>query len=437
MAISLSELQTIAKSIAASRMFGVDTEDQAMALMLLCQAEGIHPVMALRRYHIIEGKPAYRADALQGEFGREGEILWHERTDDECSATFFRDKTKVDRGAIERARTRYELLKGDKPVAHLATPGEITIVRTLKDAIEKKVALTWSKEKQEYVLKKNWKSSPRQMLHARCLTEGVRAINPGLVAGIYSEDEIHDAVMVEAEDVDQRLPEERVDMTERNVREATAHATGEDVSPEATHTDEPTNEYGPLSITKDNYKQLISHFGKAGGRILGLKVGEMPRNVILWMLDKWVASLNPSASEQDMRLKKAIELAKDDVETKPSEHAAKPSEPSMTPTRAEAILSGKDEVKDIGARQAWINDLHGRLEDMVLTEEQGLAELAKLGISDRVSNQAWTSLDQLPDSMLAFLCLPKTWKAFRDKYEQDSRPKVMPKVAKKSTRRRT
>ena len=94
--IPLAEMQAMAKSIAASKMFGVDTEDQALALMLLCQAEGIHPVMALRRYHIIEGRPAYRADALQGEFEKEGAILWHERNENECSASFFRDKRAVD-----------------------------------------------------------------------------------------------------------------------------------------------------------------------------------------------------------------------------------------------------------------------------------------------------------------------------------------------------
>jgi hypothetical protein len=91
--VTLSDMQTMARSIAASKMFGVTTEDQALALMLLCQAEGIHPVLALRRYHIIEGRPAYRADALQGEFEKDGAILWHRRDEQECSATFFRDVT--------------------------------------------------------------------------------------------------------------------------------------------------------------------------------------------------------------------------------------------------------------------------------------------------------------------------------------------------------
>src|SRR6266478_35635 len=106
-ATSLSNMQTMAKSIAASKMFGVATEDQALALMLLCQAEGIHPVMALRRYHIIEGRPAYRADALQGEFERTGEILWHVRDEKVCGATFFRDKHKVNAEAIKRAKQRF------------------------------------------------------------------------------------------------------------------------------------------------------------------------------------------------------------------------------------------------------------------------------------------------------------------------------------------
>ena len=456
-AMSLADLGTMAKSIAASRMFGVDTEDQAMALMLLCQAEGLHPIMALRRYHIIEGKPAYRADALQGEFERDGGILWHERSDTECSATFFRDKKLAeDNVALTRARQRYRLLKENKSVADLAMPGELTIVRTLQDAVDKKVAMSWNSEKGEWKMKKNWRQSPRQMLHARCLTEGVRAINPGLVAGIYSEDEIHDMVTLSPEDEDQRPPPERAEVIERNVREATANATGDPLynsKGEQTGVVAPigTNEFGPLTITRDNYRELVLHIGKAQGNLLGKKVGSFAPPVIEWLYNKWRNELSPSASQQDMRLKKAIEYAQDDIknappkeemsagerksaesavrDSRPTEGEACPATQPMTPERAESILSGKG---DIGARQAYINDLRARLEDMVLTEDQAMAHFAKQG----VSAQGWKSLDDMPDSMLQFLSLPQNWRQFRQTVEAELKPKPSAEAPKKKGGRR-
>jgi hypothetical protein len=51
----------MAVSVARSGLFGVKTPDQAMALMLIAQAEGLHPAIAARDYHVINGRPAPRA----------------------------------------------------------------------------------------------------------------------------------------------------------------------------------------------------------------------------------------------------------------------------------------------------------------------------------------------------------------------------------------
>lgn len=129
--VSLQEMETMARAIAKSGMFGVRDEAQALSLMLLCQAEGLHPVLALRRYHIIEGKPSMRADALQGEFEQAGAILWHERTETECSATFFRDKRQVNDASFQRAKLRYSLTKSGAATSSVAAIGKMTIVSLL------------------------------------------------------------------------------------------------------------------------------------------------------------------------------------------------------------------------------------------------------------------------------------------------------------------
>jgi hypothetical protein len=54
----------MASAIAKSGLFGMKTPDQALALMLIAQAEGMHPAIAARDYHVIQadqrlrGRPA-------------------------------------------------------------------------------------------------------------------------------------------------------------------------------------------------------------------------------------------------------------------------------------------------------------------------------------------------------------------------------------------
>lgn len=197
---TMAGMEAMAQHIAKSGMFGITNPSQAICLMMLCKSEGIDPILALRRYHLIEGKPSMRADAMAGEFEAHGGlILWHVRNDAAAAATFFSDRKKVDDKAIERAKARFTALDGEDwdAAAALAYPGEDTIIRTFADAVEKKLAMSWKKgengAKGEWVIKHNWMQSKRQMLTARCVTEGVRLMAPGLIAGIYTPDELEDA----------------------------------------------------------------------------------------------------------------------------------------------------------------------------------------------------------------------------------------------------
>lgn len=203
---TLDDMERVAKTIGNSGLFGIKTPEQAMSLMLLCQAEGLNPISALKRYHIIENRPSMRADAMQGEFeAHGGAIIFHVRTDEMVAATLFSDKTKIDDKARERAIKRFDVLweletaesnargKLMGEVAKLSREGEETLIRTYADAESKGITLGRDGTKA------NWKTSPRQMLTARVVTEGVRLLNPGLIAGIYSEDETLDIVRQERE----------------------------------------------------------------------------------------------------------------------------------------------------------------------------------------------------------------------------------------------
>ncbi len=150
---SLPDLQVMAKQVAGSKLFGgAESEQAAFTLMLLCQAEGLHPINAMRRYHIIKGRPTMRADAMQAEFQRQGGIVRWEKSDkDSCRARFVH---KI----------------------HAPEPGFSVEV--------------WWEECSAAGNTDMYRKFPAPMLRARCISQGVRAVLPGVVVGIYTPEEI-------------------------------------------------------------------------------------------------------------------------------------------------------------------------------------------------------------------------------------------------------
>lgn len=198
---TLEDMEKFAKYVAESGMFGITKPSQAMCLFMICKAEGRDPISALRRYHIIENRPSMRSDAMQADFiAAGGGIVWHVRTDELVGATFFADKKRIDPPALTNALSRFNALWQfqycDDPtkrarlmsdIASLSDDGVETVIRTYADCEEK--GITGGKNG----TKNNWRTNPRAMLTARVITEGVRLINPGLIAGVYAPEELEDA----------------------------------------------------------------------------------------------------------------------------------------------------------------------------------------------------------------------------------------------------
>jgi len=121
--------------------------------MLVAQAEGMHPAIAARDYHVINGRPTLRADAMLARFQQAGgKVEWGEYTDQRVVGTFSHPQG-----------------------------GSVRIEWTTKMA-------------QDAGLTRNptWKSYPRQMLRARCISEGIRTIYPGVAIGTYTPEEAED-----------------------------------------------------------------------------------------------------------------------------------------------------------------------------------------------------------------------------------------------------
>ena len=151
--VPFNEIEQMATSIAASKLFGINNKDQAIALMLLCQAEGLHPAIAARDYHLIQGRPALKADAMLARFQQAGgSVTWKEYTNDAVTGLF----THSQGGSLEVTWT-------------LAQAKSIGIAN-----------------------KDNWKNYPRAMLRARVISEGIRAVFPGCVVGVYTPEEVQD-----------------------------------------------------------------------------------------------------------------------------------------------------------------------------------------------------------------------------------------------------
>lgn len=148
--VPFAELQQISKAI-SPQLFSLKNDVEVFTLMMMGQADGIHPITALRRYHIISGKPAMKAEAMLAcylEAG--GKVKWLQRTDEVVEAQF------------------YESAEDANPV-------------TIK----------WDKARvTKAKLGGNHLTYPCQMMTARVISEGVRLKKPQIVIGIYTPEEV-------------------------------------------------------------------------------------------------------------------------------------------------------------------------------------------------------------------------------------------------------
>jgi|GEM_PF-2928552 hypothetical protein len=153
---SVRDLEVMASRVAKSRLFNMD-ESQAFTLMLLCQSRGIHPIEAVMRYDIIQGRPAMKSDAMLAEFQRiGGSVDWLSDNDnpDYAEAVFSHPKL---------------------------SPKPKRVKFSMKDA--HRAGLDG---------KDSWKKYPYSMLRARVVSMALRMLSPGIVSGIYTPEEVGD-----------------------------------------------------------------------------------------------------------------------------------------------------------------------------------------------------------------------------------------------------
>ena len=160
MIYAMNEIWEMAEHVSASGLFATHNPNQAFTLMMLCQSEGLHPIQAIKRFHIIEGRPAMRSDAIQAEFQSRGGLI--------------------------------EILRSDAVEARAIFSHPIHQPKGFEYAVTYKEFEASGMLAGKFGVKDNWKKSPADMLWARLVTKAIRKVFPGVVVGIYSPEEIED-----------------------------------------------------------------------------------------------------------------------------------------------------------------------------------------------------------------------------------------------------
>lgn len=150
---SPEQLQIMAKAVTESGLFGLKNQNQAFTLMLIAEAEGIPAIKAVQMYSIINGMPSLKSTEVQARFQKSGgKIQWIETTE-------------------------------KKAVCKMSHPdgGEYTSEFSIEMAKQMGLAS-----------KDNWVKMPKQMLMARAITSGVRALYPSCLNNMYAYEEAID-----------------------------------------------------------------------------------------------------------------------------------------------------------------------------------------------------------------------------------------------------
>lgn len=158
---SIAEIEQIGKMFETSGMFGCTQQGQGTVLAMTCVMQKMTPLEFIQTYHIVEGRPSMRADAMLAK------LL-------EAGGTY----TIIERTA-EKASVKIKY-----------RDAEGTFTMTHEDA--KAEPFYWKKDGK--TPKDNY-ASPRkrmQMLWARVTSDGVRTVAPIVVAGLYTPEEISD-----------------------------------------------------------------------------------------------------------------------------------------------------------------------------------------------------------------------------------------------------
>ena len=240
--IPMAEVKELARCVASSGFWAAfKNPEQALVLMMMAQVEGCHPMQAVSRYDVIQGKPAKKSDAMLADFQqRGGKVTWTEYTDEAVEAEFMSS------GMTKPCRVRW----------------------TYKQA-----------EDAGLTNKPTWKQFKRQMLKARVISEGVRISDPGVVAGLYTPEEVADfdaRPIVESKPAPAQAPRVVIDTTAIEVQPEATPAPAIDEKAKAAKVRELVIAIKDAGVVESERKPWMGvHLGRAVESSKGLSLEEI------------------------------------------------------------------------------------------------------------------------------------------------------------------
>lgn len=175
---NMGDLATIGQMLAQTGMFGTNNPAEGFVIAAMCHQAGITYMEYMQTYHLIKGKVSKRADAIQADFQRSGGKIKINQRDANGVVV-----------ELEKNGTKYTsaLMWSDclnEPFVYEGREGDVVAALNSGD----------SKTKATLKIKTKY-ATPRsrmQMLWARAISDGVRAVDPGSVQGAYTPEEIED-----------------------------------------------------------------------------------------------------------------------------------------------------------------------------------------------------------------------------------------------------
>jgi hypothetical protein len=159
----LAAIKTLGEAFKTSPMLGLTTPGDGIVLAMTCMADGITPLDFIRKYHIIEGRPSMRADAMTAEFRRRGgKVRWLQLGDSGTAEAEFEFEGQSFKMSFTLDDARRLLGKGKDGKDRIDKPGG------------------------------NWEKDPGAMLRARLTSKAIRILAPEIVAGVYTPEEVAD-----------------------------------------------------------------------------------------------------------------------------------------------------------------------------------------------------------------------------------------------------
>lgn len=172
---SVDDLRVLGTIISQCQLFGQSNPAEGLAIVAMCQQKRISWMDFMQNFHMIKGRISKKTDAILADFHRIG------GTHEIVSRTPALAEARFTLGANSYTSTiSWDDCKGE-PFVYQGK--EDDVIRAIESGDVSRLAV-----KAKY-------RTPRarmQMLWARCVSDGVRAVAPECVQGIYTPEEVDD-----------------------------------------------------------------------------------------------------------------------------------------------------------------------------------------------------------------------------------------------------